>query len=115
MHQALASSSLSQIATSWITMLPESSGRNAPTVCGVWNVIDFDKRDLADVLALVNDINNAYKYVTFTVDLTDYSITAKLDAPLRDCEEAGEIAFDGLWYIVKICDEAYPELEFYAK
>ena len=81
----------------------------------VWNVIDFDKRDLADVLALVNDINNAYKYVTFTVDLTDYPITAKLDAPLRDCEEAGEIAFDGLWYIVKICDEAYPELEFYAK
>ena len=35
--------------------------------------------------------------------------------PPAIAEEAGEIAFDGLWYIVKICDEAYPELEFYAK
>ena len=79
-----------------------------------WYVISFDEADLNDVLLLVNKLNSDYKYVTFVVDLEDYSVDAKIDCPLRDDANAGEIAYDALYYIVTVVDEAYPELEEYA-
>ena len=80
-----------------------------------WYVIEFDEADLVDVLKLVNQLNNDYKFVTFVVDESDYSVDAKVNCPLRDDDSAGEIAYDALWYIVMIVDEAYPELEAFAK
>ncbi len=76
-----------------------------------WRVIYFDKEDLADVLTAVNDLNSEYKFVKFVVDVEDLSVDAEVDCPLRDDANAGEIAYDGLYYIVQIVDEAYPTLE----
>ena len=75
-----------------------------------WYVISFDEADLGDVLMQVNKLNSDYKFVTFVVDLNDYSVDAKIDCPLRDDANAGEIAYDALYYIISIIDEAYPEL-----
>lgn len=75
-----------------------------------WQVIYFDKKDLADVLTLVNDLNSQYKFVKFVVDPEDESVDAEIDVPLREGENAGELAYDALYYIVIIVDEAYPQL-----
>ena len=75
-----------------------------------WQVIFFDKKDLADVLALVNDLNSEYKFVKFVVDPEDESVDAEIDIPLREGEDAGELAYDALYYIVVIVDEAYEKL-----
>ena len=80
-----------------------------------WSVISFDEAKLNEVLLLVNKLNDDYKYVKFVVDLSDYSVDAEIDCPLRDDDNAGEIAYDGLYYIVKIVDKAYPELVEYDK
>ncbi len=80
-----------------------------------WYVISFDESDLIELLLTVNELNSDYKYATFVADLSDYSVDVKLDCPLRDDANAGEIAFDALYYIVSIIDEAYPELEIFAK
>ncbi|MBQ9250282.1 MAG: YbjN domain-containing protein [Oscillospiraceae bacterium] len=80
-----------------------------------WYIIDFDKADLAEILELVNKLNNDYKYVKFLVDEKELSVDAEIDCPLRDDDSAGEIAYDALYYIVMIVDEAYPELEAFAK
>ena len=80
-----------------------------------WYVISFDEVDLGNVLMLVNQMNSDYKYITFVVDMNDYSVDAKLDCPLRDDACAGEIAFDALYYIVQIVDDAYPEFAQYEK
>ena len=78
-----------------------------------WRVINFRQSDLADVLTVVNKLNNDYKFVKFVVDEEDLSVDAKVDCPLRDDANAGEIAYDALYYIVKIIDDAYPELKPY--
>ena len=80
-----------------------------------WRVISFNKADLAKVLAKVNDINCDYKFVKFVVDEEDLSVDAEIDCPLRDDDNAGEIAYDALYYIVKIVDKAYPELKPFSK
>ena len=80
-----------------------------------WSVIYFDKADYAEVLEQVNELNSDYKYVKFVVDTNDMSVDAEIDCPLRDDANAGEIAYDGLYYIVMIVDEAYPELEGFEK
>lgn len=80
-----------------------------------WYVISFDETDLGNVLLRINELNSNYKYITFVVDTNDYSVDAKVDCPLRDDANAGEIAYDALYYIVQIIDDAYPELAEYAK
>ncbi len=80
----------------------------------VWDVIAFKEEDFFDVLKTVNELNDQYKFINFTVDTDDWTVTASLDAPLRDCEEAGEISFDGLYYIMMIADEGYDVLAKFA-
>ena len=80
-----------------------------------WYVISFDKANLNKVLAAVNQLNSDYKFVKFVVDETDYSVDAKIDCPLRDDDNAGEIAYDALYYIENIVDEAYLELKEFEK
>ena len=80
-----------------------------------WYIIEFDEADLPEVLKLVNKLNNDYKFVRFQVDEKELSVDAQIDCPLRDDENAGEIAYDALYYIVMIVDEGYPELKAFAK
>ena len=80
-----------------------------------WYVISFDKANLNKVLAAVNQLNCDYKFVKFAVDESDYSVDAKIDCPIRDDDNAGEIAYDALYYIENIVDEAYLVLKEFEK
>ena len=77
----------------------------------IWDVIAFDEDDYFDVLKTVNSLNYKYKYAYFVVDEEDWTVYATIDVPLRDCDEAGEIAYDALYYLVEICDRGYDELK----
>ena len=76
-----------------------------------WNLVYIDKADLDKALALVNKLNNSYYYVKFSVDEDEMSIDAEVDCRLRDDENAGEIAYDGVYFLVNIVDKVYPELQ----
>ncbi len=80
-----------------------------------WRVINFDRSDLDEILEAVNQANCDYKFVKFVVDEEDLSVDAEIDCPLRDDENAGEIAYDALYYIILIIDEAYPSLRVFNK
>ena len=80
-----------------------------------WNLVYIDKADFDKALALVNKLNNSYYYVKFSVDEDEMSIDAEVDCRLRDDENAGEIAYDGVYFLVNVVDKAYPELKEIAK
>ena len=81
----------------------------------VWDVIDFNEDDYEKVLLACNDLHRQYKFVTFLVDTSDWSVTAKLDCPIRPGKNCGDICVDGMEYIVNITDLAYDSLSVYGK
>ena len=85
------------------------------TMCSFYVVEEFNKKDLVSVFRAVNELHKQYKFVCFVVDEEDYSVDSTIDIPLRDCDEAGEIAFDALYYLVTITDEAYDQLKEFEK
>ena len=81
----------------------------------IWNLIDINEADYEKVLDACNELHASYKFVTFFVDKTDWSVTAKLDLPIREGENCGEICLDGLSYLVNIADSGYDTLKAFAK
>ena len=80
-----------------------------------WNLVYIDKADLDKALSLVNKLNNSYYYVKFSVDEDEMSIDAEVDCRLRDDENAGELSYDGVYFLINIVDQVYPELQEIAK
>ena len=80
-----------------------------------WDIITFADKDYNDVLEAVNDLNNEYKFVKFTLDTSDNTVSAEMDAFLRQGEESGEIAYDVLTAIEYLSNVAYEELQEYDK
>ncbi len=81
----------------------------------IWNLVDINESDYAKVLDACNELHANYKFVTFFVDKTDWSVTAKLDLPIREGESCGEICIDGLSYLINIADTGYDTLKAFAK
>ena len=79
-----------------------------------WNMIDFNSSDYREGLVAVNQLNYDYKWVTFYVDTTDYSVTVSLDT-LFPAGNAGSICLESLDQIVNISDIGYHALEPYIK
>ena len=80
-----------------------------------WDIVHIDKADLNKALSLVNKLNNSYYYVKFAVDEDEMSIDAEVDCRLRDDENAGELSYDGVYFLINIVDQVYPELQEIAK
>lgn len=75
----------------------------------LWYLMEFKDKDYFDVLKAVNELNGAYKFVTFVLDESDNTVTAKMDAVVREGCEIGEIGFDCLYYLVMISEIAYED------
>ena len=65
-----------------------------------------EKRDT--VRALVNELNNKYRFVKFICD-KDGDVNLEYDFPL-ECENVGKIAFEMLVRFSRAVEEAYPQL-----
>ena len=84
--------------------------------CGmrVWNLIDFNASDLNEMYKVCNDLNTAYKFVSFTVDEDDNSITASEDL-IFSLSSADEVCIEGLARCVDVCSQAMETLKKYMK
>ncbi len=80
-----------------------------------WDIITFDDDDYSDVLEAVNELNNDYKFVKFTLDTSDNTVSAEMDSFLRQGAESGEIAYDSLIAVEFLANVAYEELSVYDK
>ena len=81
----------------------------------VWNLIDFNEADYNKVLRSVDELNNDYKYATFCVDQSDWSVTAKYSMHIRTNSICGEMVLDEVNSLVNVADIGYDTLQAYAK
>lgn len=75
----------------------------------VYHFAQVPKDHTAWGLLAVNKLNDKYRFVTFTFDSDDHSIDIRADL-LVTTVDVGDAATEMLARLVKICDEAYPEL-----
>lgn len=80
----------------------------------VWNAIDFDPADRAEVLDICNRLNSSFHYATFYVDDSDNSVTLASDAMLAN-EAGGDITLNILLRLHTVLSGIYSELAPYAK
>lgn len=80
----------------------------------VWNVITYDPEQLNDVLAVCNTLNNDYKYVRYSCDTSDNTVTAQLDTVFLT-ENAGPVCTTLVSLMVASVDEAYAQLAAFNK
>lgn len=80
----------------------------------IWNLITFDDADYLKVLQACNDINDTYRFVTFTVDPSDNTVYVTVDLIYRD-NDVDQIFWEGLCHAVNIIHETYPSLAPYNK
>lgn len=80
----------------------------------VWNVITYDPTQLGDVMAVCNEFNDGYKYVRYSCDTTDNSVTAQLDTVFLP-ENAGPVCTTLVSLMVASVDEAYTRFAPFAK
>lgn len=80
----------------------------------VWNIITYNDIDLIKVLRVCNSLNCNYRYVCFSVDETDNTITAAIDIIHRQ-NDVGEIVWEATLHMINIIDDGYQLLSVYDK
>ena len=80
----------------------------------LWDLITFEDADYVRVLQVCNDLNDTYRFVTFTVDPSDNTVYVTVDLIYRD-NEVDQIFWEGLCHVVNIVHEGYPLLAPYNK
>lgn len=80
----------------------------------LWDLITFDDADYVKVLQACNELNDIYRFVTFTVDTTDNTVYVTADLIYRD-NDVDAIFWEGLCHMVNIIHEGYPMLAPYNK
>ena len=81
----------------------------------VWNLIDFDESRLNEMYAVCNALKSNYKYCSFYVDESDFSVSVSMDLIYRS-SGSDEICYEALLRCVQICDDAMEEtLQNYRK
>ena len=79
----------------------------------VWGVISYDPAKTADVMAVCNTLNNDYKYVRYSCDASDNTVTAQFDTVLLP-DTAGPVCTTMVSLMVASIDEAYTKLAPFA-
>ena len=69
---------------------------------------DFIEEKLGEMLKVVNDCNNKFRFLKFSIDTDSYSIDAAFDFALES-ENLGECAYEMLMRSAGIIDQCYPE------
>lgn len=80
----------------------------------VWDIITFGDADFAKVLRTVNSLNEKYKYVKFSVDEDDNTVTASMDL-IYNTEAAGQVVTEAMLRSMQIIEDSYPSLAVYSK
>jgi hypothetical protein len=74
----------------------------------IFSLVTIDKEKQDKVLPVINNLNNKYRYVKFILD-NDGDVNVEYDYLVK-CPDPAVSAKELIIRIVKIVDEAYPEL-----
>ena len=63
----------------------------------------------AKIYQVMSKLNDDFRWVKFSIDENDNTVTASTDAVIR-MDVAGEICYELVFRMVNIVDDAYPEI-----
>ena len=89
------------------------SDDNSDAIFYSWNVINFTRADVEDVIVLCNELNLSLPYVKFYIDTDDNSGTAELSYLMDEDLDCGYISLKNMYSMVCLVDEAYKVLQPY--
>lgn len=95
-------------STSFEAMFISKSEKN-DVALRIFNLLRFPKEQLGEMLAAVNQCNNKFRFLKFSVDTETYSVDAAFDFTI-EAENLGECAYEMLMRSAGIIDQCYPEL-----
>ena len=75
----------------------------------VYRFVSFDESKTDEMIRLVNELNDDYRFLKFTVDTSDSTITISYDIPVN-CEDVGNAAIEIFVKLMRNCDKFYPRI-----
>lgn len=74
------------------------------------NFVRYGNKNSATVLRVAAECNALFRYVKFTVNTEEHSVSVEYDMPQETADDAlGECVHEMFRRIMQICDEAYPK------
>lgn len=73
-----------------------------------YSIVNVNPSKKANAILAVNELNNKYRYLKFTLD-SDNDINAEYDLPVR-CDNPGPVCAEMFVHFMKIIDKAYPTI-----
>lgn len=73
----------------------------------IYNLLRFPEEKLDQLLEAVNEANNRFRFMKFTIDVKNFSVDASFDFTVA-AENVGECAHEMLMRAAGIIDECYP-------
>ena len=92
-----------------ITIMFISMDDGADVAIHVYGFATFPEYRMDAALRAVNTLNSTYRFVAFSIDAEKPCVNVRADLPAATADVGGA-ASEMLGRVVKICDEAYPEL-----
>ncbi len=89
------------------------SSDNEDAAIRVWNLIDYAAKNKAAVVSICNDLHETWRWVTFSADESDNSVTASLDCALIDSPGMGQVVWEAVNNVDTVVKTAYDSLVLY--
>ena len=86
---------------------------NEDAAIRIWNLIDYAPQNKAVVTSICNDLHETWRWVTFSADDSDNSVSAALDCALIDSPEMGTIVWESIVNFDDVVNTAYDSLYLY--
>lgn len=74
-----------------------------------FNICKVEESKKPRIYQALSKLNEDFRWVKFSVDESDNTVTASIDAVIR-MDVAGEICYELVFRMVNIVDDAYPEI-----
>lgn len=74
-----------------------------------FNICKVEEAKKAKIYQVMSKLNDDFRWVKFSIDENDNTVTASTDAVIR-MDVAGEICYELVFRMVNIVDDAYPEI-----
>ena len=81
----------------------------------VFSLIKYDPEKLADVVSLMNRLNQSYYHTCWYADESDNTVNVKMDLIVREGNSVGDITVETLRRLINIIDDAYDTVAPFAK
>lgn len=81
----------------------------------IWDILTYSDADFSRLLRVINTLNDKYKYVNFTLDESDNTVSLSFDLILRPSNSVEEITLEALLRVVQILKDSLETLTVYER